>query len=448
MARNSYPETPAQEAARINKASGDPEGITAQQVANNRGINEKLTAAFGGGATTPSAGPGNPFAKLVAGISTQVESVATDAAAAANASVENFASLKSELNAKVGRLSGEIGTGLNGFTAAAGNLANDAKGALGGVTGAMGGISNTVQSLASNATGIGGALQGLASNASSAISGAAASLGGVAGGLSNAGAAIGASLDKLGLASGGLGGGIASLAKSVSSAAGMVNNLLSMVRGKNLPSGAEVFSQQGTFVKLEPGSANDWRVKINANFGLFGTAFSRLSSTGGFTWPYLPQITVSSKANYAQIDPVHSNQPFYAYKNSQIDDIQISGEFSVENELDAEYWIQATTFLKTATRMFFGSGPNVGNPPIICNLTGYGARVFSGVPVIIKNFSVDFKDDTAYIKHALNGAAPTWVPVMSTISVTVAPIYNRTRLRQFNLAEYAKGNIVAGQGFV
>jgi hypothetical protein len=68
--------------------------------------------------------------------------------------------------------------------------------------------------------------------------------------------------------------------------------------------------------------------------------------------------------------------------------------------------------------------------------------------VIIKNFSVDFKDDTAYIKHSLKGAAPTWVPVMSTISVTVAPIYNRTRLRQFNLAEYAKGNIVAGQGFV
>ena len=156
MARNSYPETPAQEAARINKASGDPEGITAEQVANNRGINERLTAAFGGGGSTPSAGPGNPFAKLVAGISTQVESVAVDAAAAANASVENFASLKSDLSAKVGRLSGEIGTGLNGFTAAAGNLANDAQGALAGVTGAMGGISNTVQSLASNATGIGG----------------------------------------------------------------------------------------------------------------------------------------------------------------------------------------------------------------------------------------------------------------------------------------------------
>ena len=376
----------------------------------------------------------NPLASLVAAVSEQVSAAADAAPGAIADAAGKFDSLKSNLDATVNQLSGSIGTGLNGFTAAAGDLANDARGALAGATGALGGVGSTIQSLASNATG--------------ALAGAAGALGGVAGGLSNAGAAIGASLDKLGLASGGLGGGIASLAKSVSSAAGMVNNLLSMARGKNLPSGAELFSKEGSFVKLESGSASDWRVKLNANFGLFGSAFSRLSSTGGFVWPYLPSITVSSKANYAQIETVHSNQPFQAYKSSQIDDIQISGEFSVENELDAEYWIQGTTFLKTATRMFFGTGPNVGNPPIVCNLTGYGARVFAGVPVIVKSFSVDFKDDVAYIKHSLNGAPPTWVPAMSTISVTVSPIYNRTRLRQFNLTEYANGNIVAGQGFI
>ena len=456
MARNSYPETPAQEAARINKASGDPEGITAQQVANNRGINEKLTAAFGGGALTASSGPNsNPLARLVADVSTQVESAANDAAAAIKKVPENFASLKSNLDATVGRLSGEIGTGLNGFTAAAGNLANDAKGALAGVTGALGGVNSTVQSLASNATGIGGALQGLASNATSAISGVAGALGGVAGqvggiagGISNVGAAIGASLNKLGLASGGLGGGIAALAGKISGAAGMVNNLLSLARGKNLPSGAELFTQQGSFVELKPGAVNDWRVRINCNFGLFGTAFNRLVDTNGFVFPYLPNITVSSKANYTQIEPIHNIQPFYAYKNSQVDDIQISGEFSVENELDAQYWIEGTTFLKTATKMFFGSGENVGNPPIICNLTGYGARVFNNVPVIVKSFSVDFKDDTSYIKYTPKGGAPTWVPIMSTISVTVAPIYNRTRLRQFNLKSYANGQIVGGQGYI
>lgn len=359
----------------------------------------------------------NPLAKLVNSVSSQVGAAAQSVQSSLAAS--DTSALKANVDATVGRLSGEIGSGLNGATAAANTM-------MGNAASALKGVGSPIQSLASNATGGSGAL---------------GSLGGVAGAVSNAGAAIGASLNKLGLASGGLGGGLAQLATGISSAAGMINNLLSMARGKNLPSGAELFNQQGAFVEVKPGTADDWRVKLNCNFGLFGTAFSRLSATNGFVWPYLPTITVASKANYTQIDPIHNLQPFYAYKNSQIDDIQISGEFSVETERDAQYWIQGTTFLRTATKMFFGQGPNVGNPPIICNLTGYGARVFNSVPVIIKSFSVDFKDDVNYIKCSLDGAN-TWVPIMSTISVTVAPIYNRTKLRQFSLNDYAAGKTV------
>jgi len=370
----------------------------------------------------------NPLAKLVSSVSQQVSSAADSANTALQG--EQFASLKNNVNDAVSRLSGGIGSGLNGITASANTFAADAKGALAGISGALGGGGNPIQSLASNA------------------SAAAGGLADAAGSISNTASNIGASLNKLGLASGGLGGGLASLAGQISSAAGVLNNLLSVARGKNLPAGAELFSATGSFVELKANPANDWRVKLNANFGLFGNAFQRLSDTGGFCWPYLPNITVSTKANYTQIDPVHSIQPFYAYKNSQVDDIQISGEFSVETELDAEYWIQATTFLKTATRMFYGQGENVGNPPIICNLNGYGARVFNGVPVIIKSFSVDFKEDVNYMKYNSSDGAPTWVPVLSNISVTVSPIYNRSRLRQFNLKDYARGNTVAGAGFI
>lgn len=368
----------------------------------------------------------NPLAKLVSSVSAQVNS-ASAAASGAIAST-NFASLKAGLDAKVGSLAGELGSGLNGATSAASELIGKTGGALGGAVSALGNIGNPIQSMVSNAQG--------------ALAGAAGALGGAAGAISNASAAIGASLNKLGLASGGLGGGLAAAAGQISSAAGMLNNLLSMTRGKNLPSGAELFKQQGAFVELKAGSEADWRVKLNCNFGLFGGAFDRLSETGGFVWPYLPSITVASKANYSQIDPIHNIQPFYAYKNSQVDDIQISGEFSVENEMDAAYWIQGTTFLKTATKMFFGQGEHVGNPPVVCNLTGYGARIFNNVPVIVKSFSVDFKDDVNYMKYTpASGGAPTWVPIMSTISVTVSPIYNRTRLRQFNLKDYAGGKL-------
>lgn len=369
----------------------------------------------------------NPLAKLVTSVSQQVSAAADSASGAMNG--EQFASLKQNINSTVSQLSGGIGSGLNGITSAASTFASDASGALGGVTGALGGIGNPIQSLASNAQ---GALGGIAD---------------AVGGISNVASNIGASLDKLGLAGGGLGGGLAKLAGQVSSAAGMLNNLLSMARGKNLPSGAELFSAQGSFVELKPGSENDWRVKVNANFGLFGNAFNRLSETGGFVFPYLPNITVSTKANYTQIDPVHNLQPYYAYKNSQVDDISITGEFSVETELDAEYWIQGTTFFKTATRMFYGTGEHVGNPPIICQLSGYGARMFTGVPIIVKSFSVDLKEDVNYLKYS-KGTAPTWVPTSSSITIVVSPIYNRTRLRQFSLKDYANGNVVAGAGFV
>jgi hypothetical protein len=91
--------------------------------------------------------------------------------------------------------------------------------------------------------------------------------------------------------------------------------------------------------------------------------------------------------------------------------------------------------------MFYGTGPNAGNPPVICKLTGYGTSVFNSVPVIIKSFQIDLKDDVNYVRCVVNDQ-PTWVPILSTISVTVAPIYNRERLRKFSLEKFARGQEV------
>jgi hypothetical protein len=91
--------------------------------------------------------------------------------------------------------------------------------------------------------------------------------------------------------------------------------------------------------------------------------------------------------------------------------------------------------------MFYGQGQFAGNPPVICQLTGYGANIFNSVPVIIKSFSVDLKDDVNYVQCTKFGS-PTWVPIMSTISVTVSPIYNRERLRKFSLQKFAAGKEV------
>jgi hypothetical protein len=327
---------------------------------------------------------------------------------------------KAGLDAKINQLSGGIGSGLNGLSGT--NIPNintatqNAQALLGGAPSALGGISNTVQS---NIPGGIGNLQTVAGSTSSLTPDIQGALSKITGG--------------------GLASGISSFAGTVSKAAGNINNLLSLVRGSNLPAGGELFKQTGSAIKVEPGAKDDWRVRITCQWNIFDSPlFKLLENTGGVVWPYLPTVSVATSANYSQIDTVHSNQPYYAYKNSQVNDISIAGQFSAETETDAAYWIAATTFFRTATKMFFGQGENAGNPPLVCNLTGYGSSVFDKVPVIIKSFSVDLPNDVNYVKCNTFGTS-TWVPVLSDISVTVVPVYSRERLRKFNLQDFARG---------
>lgn len=437
MARKTYPETPAEEAARINAASGDPEGITAEQVANNRKLNESLTASFG--FSNSSGGPPiNPFASLVASFSDSIQK--TQEADAATLPGE-FTQAKAELDSKISRASGELGSGLNGSTGNV-NAAFSQSTAL--ANNALRGTSPLAA-----ATGAGGATTGMggfADAARSKFGSAVDSLRTVAGSTSNIAADISGTINKL--TGGSLAGGLMKVAGQVSSAAGMLNNILSLKRAANLPKGAEAFSKNGEPIKLDVSSKNDWRVRIDCQWNIFDSPiFERLKLTGGVVWPYLPSITVATKAEYTSINTVHNNYTNYAYKGSSVDDIQISGEFSCETESDAEYWIAATTFFKTATKMFFGQGELAGNPPIICILKGYGASVFDNVPVIIKSFSVDLKDDVNYVKCESFGST-TWVPVLSTVSITVSPVYTRARMRKFSLQDYSRGSLAEAQGQV
>jgi hypothetical protein len=369
----------------------------------------------------------NPIAQLVASVSSGITKATNEAQAQLPGVADGLSKLN--LDAKINSLSGGIGSGLNGLT-------GNAKAAFGQLTDKASAFGISLPGAS--------ALGGIGNSISSTISGGINSLQSVAGSTSNLTADISGTLNKL--TGGNLAGGLQSLAGTISSAAGMLNNILSLKRGANLPSGAEAFIKQGTAIKLSPGAKNDWRVRITCQWNIFKSPlFALLENTGGVVWPYLPNITVSTKANYTSIDPTHGNYSFQTYKNSAVDDITITGEFSCETETDAAYWIAATTFFKTATKMFFGQGEFAGNPPLVCNLTGYGASIFDKVPVVIKSFSVDLKDDVNYVRCNSFGTN-TWVPVMSTITVTVSPVYNRQRLRKFNLQDYARGKTADPNG--
>lgn len=349
----------------------------------------------------------NPQASLVAKVSTEISAAVAEAKAGAVAASNQIDKLN--LDETVSRLGGELNSGLNGIAAATGL----------------------------NTSGLAGLNSTITSNLQS-VTGSLSTLGAI-------GADITGGLSKLG--GGNLAGGLQSLAGSISKTAGMLNNILSLTRGANLPEGGELFKKQGSALKLEPNEKNDWRVKINCNWPVLGKSemFQLLESTGGVVFPYTPNITVSTKANYTNPDIVHSNYQYQTYKNSVVDDISISGEFTAETQTDAAYWIAATTFFKTVTKMFYGQGDNAGNPPVVCRLTGYGSSVFPSVPVVVKSFEVNLDPAVNYI-NCDRFKTNTWVPVVSTITVVVSPVYSRARSRQFSLQQYATGQTISSDG--
>lgn len=190
---------------------------------------------------------------------------------------------------------------------------------------------------------------------------------------------------------------------------------------------------------------NDYRVKINTDFTVFGDNpyFALLQVTDGVVFPYTPTISITHKANYTASEGiVHSNFPFQSYKNSQVEDITIQADFTVQNNQEGLYWLAVMNFFRSATKMFYGASTPQGYPPVVCYLSGYGNMILPNVPVVIKSFQTDFKDSVQYIEVSSYDDKIQFVPTVSTVSVTVSPIYNRELTRKFNLTTFSQGGLL------
>ena len=196
--------------------------------------------------------------------------------------------------------------------------------------------------------------------------------------------------------------------------------------------------------------AEDWRVKITAPSDLVrGPVRAPIADTGNsMIFPFTPTIILGASANYSNVQPVHTNHPFYVYENSQTDQITITGEFFSENAQDAAYWVACLHFLRTMTKMFYGQSDDQGNPPPVCRLNGYGKHVFNNVPVLITNFTTDMPADVDYIECNVNGNVD-YVPTQSIFTVTVVPNYARSAHARFSLQSFAKGDTLqTNEGFI
>ena len=233
--------------------------------------------------------------------------------------------------------------------------------------------------------------------------------------------------------------GLWSAGQSIFQRAPVLNNIGNIKENAKKAAAAE---------KIQPNlvsNFDDYRIKINTDFAVFGPNeyFNLLKNTNGVVFPYTPTISITHKANYTASEGiVHSNFPFQSYKNSQVEDITIQADFTVQNNQEGLYWLAVMNFFRSATKMFYGASTPQGYPPVVCTLSGYGNMILPDVPVIIKSFQTDFKDSVQYIEVGSFDGTTQFVPTVSTVTVTVSPIYNRELTRKFDLNKFAQGGLL------
>lgn len=200
----------------------------------------------------------------------------------------------------------------------------------------------------------------------------------------------------------------------------------------------------------------DFRVKIkvpDSYITEFTSGYnSELQRLGGIIFPYTPSISFDTSANYSNMAPMHSNYTYYSYRNSQVGAISISGRFSVENDVDAVIYLSTVHLLKSLTKMRFGTDSDAGAPPPVCRLFAYGDYMMNNVPVAVSSFKQDFPTDVDYYRLNSSGYrhpfGQNFVPIMSSLSLTLLPMYSRYEQTGFGVDSFLTSNALRKGGFL
>ena len=263
-------------------------------------------------------------------------------------------------------------------------------------------------------------------------------------------------------------GDVGKIVKNVGS--GIFNRTLGRLTGAGISTDSRIVRARAKWSGRS--DKTDWRVRLQVPDGPLTTFFdfknnplmAPLADSQGIFWPLTPAVVIQHSANYNAMDQVHSNFPHQAYQNSQVDSLNIIGEFPVQNSEDAKHWVATVNFLSTATKMFFGADDGnglKGNPPPIMHMYGYGDHMFNKVPVVINTFNVELRPGIDYIStkqsntayreltgpdagfdlSAEQGESQTWAPTLSNISVLVTPIYSRDSIKNFSMKKFVNGEL-------
>ena len=254
-------------------------------------------------------------------------------------------------------------------------------------------------------------------------------------------------------------------------ATGFFNNTLNRLKGSGIARDSRLTQTRARWSGRS--DATDWRVRLSVPQGPLQQFFDfdnnpllqPLAESNGIFWPLTPMMQIQHSANYNALAQTHSNFPFQAYQNSQVESMNIIGEFPVQNAEDAKHWVATVNFLRTATKMFFGNDDKdglKGNPPPILHLYGYGDHMFHKVPVVLNSFNVELRQGIDYISTdqtnrttnvldefaVQRGESQTWAPTLSNISVQITPIYSRKSVSEFSMKKFVRGELNGKEGGV
>lgn len=208
-----------------------------------------------------------------------------------------------------------------------------------------------------------------------------------------------------------------------------------------------------TALNGKPEDLKDLRVKISMppdSPTIFykdpnNTLLKPLSDTFGFVFPLQPAITMGHSAEYQQTKLTHSNFPYYHYANSEIQQINLTGDFPIRTTNDANYVMAGIHFLRSCTRMFNGKdGELAGAPPMVLRLKGMGFAGFDNIPIVLSSVIVQYTDSVDYITFRPFSAAFNTelakMPVLVNIQITANPVFSRNFItNSYSTLEYSKG---------
>jgi hypothetical protein len=171
-----------------------------------------------------------------------------------------------------------------------------------------------------------------------------------------------------------------------------------------------------------------------------------LFNSRGILFPYTPQITFEQSADYASLNPTHSNFTVYSYKSSKISAISLTAKFTVQNDKDAEYYLAVLNCLRALTKMRQGTDENAGAPPPVCRLKAYGPNMFNDVPVALTSFRTELPTEVdyyssnqstdLYAEYIPNISGVNMVPTMSSITMSLLPMFSRKEMLEFSVGNW------------